>query len=76
MNQREVTIHKRIEIWMEELKNHLYEPVEEIQFSAFFTMDMLSYEEAVSQKFHPIYPGDKWGRKWEYGWFKSTITLP
>lgn len=76
MNQREVTIHKRIEIWMEELKNHLYKPIEEVQFSAFFTMDMLSYEEALEKTFHPINPGDKWGKKWEYGWFKSTITLP
>ncbi|MBW6467420.1 MAG: alpha-mannosidase, partial [Brevefilum sp.] len=30
----------------------------------------------TSLTFNPISPGDAWGAKWEYGWFRSALTLP
>lgn len=76
MNQKEVSIDKRIEIWVSELKNHIYEPMEEVQWKSFYTTEMLTIEEALKQEFMPVNTGDKWGRMWEYGWFITTITLP
>ena len=30
----------------------------------------------INSNFSPMSPGASWGAKWEYGWFKGTITLP
>lgn len=76
MSQREITIEQRIKIWLEEFKNHFYEPIEEVVFEAHFTKEMLTYQEAMKKEFYPIHTGDGWGEKWEYGWFRTTIQLP
>lgn len=76
MSQREVTIEKRIEIWLDEFKNHFYVPLEEVAFEVHFTKEMLTYSEAIKREFHPIQVGMEWGEKWEYGWFRTSIQLP
>lgn len=67
---------KRINIWLEELKHHMFEKLCDVSFSGFFTMERLSLEEALMRKFSPMPPGTGWGAKWEYGWFKTEVILP
>ncbi len=66
----------RVKHWMRTLKDDLYEPLGEISWEAFTTMDYLTPQEAQEGKFEPVSPGYTWGQIWEYCWFKGSITLP
>lgn len=67
--------NSRILMWMEALKRSFYKPMEQIVFSYFVTHEYVSAKEAECREFSEIKEGDSWGREWEYGWFKSCITL-
>ncbi len=66
----------RIKHWIRTLKDDFYEPLGEISWEAFRTMDQLSMEEAQKGNFAPVEPGFTWGNTWEYCWFKGSIVLP
>ena len=66
----------RLEHWLRTLKDDFYEPLGEISWEAFRTMDYLTLEEARTKAFEPVSPGFTWGNIWEYCWFKSTVCLP
>ena len=66
----------RVNHWMRTLKDDFYEPLGEISWEAFTTMEYLTPEEAAEGAFVPVGPGFTWGREWEYGWFKGSFTLP
>ena len=66
----------RIGHWIRTLKDDFYEPLGEITWEAFETMEQLTYEEALSGRFAPVKEGFTWGREWEYCWFKGSIILP
>lgn len=66
----------RVRHWMRTLKEDLYEPLGEISWEAFPTMEQLSCEEALKGAFAPVEPGFTWGHTWEYCWFKGSIVLP
>ena len=66
----------RVKHWMRTLKDDLYEPLGEISWEAFPTMEYLTPEEAKKGTFVPVSPGYTWGHIWEYCWFRGSITLP
>ncbi|MDR7811467.1 alpha-mannosidase [Lacrimispora sp.] len=66
----------RINIWIEELKNHLFHKLDDVTFTGFTTKQHFTYEEAIKQEFYPMPQGTSWGAKWEYGWFRTEIVLP
>lgn len=66
----------RIQHWMNCLDFDLYHPFGEIKWEAFRTMEQLSLEEAMKQKFVPVEPGFTWGEHWEYCWFRGQIVIP
>lgn len=66
----------RVAHWMRTLKDDFYEPLGEITWEAFRTMEYLTPEDALKQTFEPVDPGYTWGKIWEYCWFKGSITLP
>ncbi len=66
----------RLETWRKELKKHLYEKLDVLELSGFFTKDQLRPQDAVKRKFQPTPAGAKWGQKWEYGWFKGQVIIP
>ena len=57
----------RISHWIRTLKDDLYEPLGEISWEAFPTMEYLTFEEAQKAAFQPVEPGFTWGRLWEIG---------
>lgn len=67
---------KRIEIWLSELQQDIQHPVATVECRGFMTKEMLTPEAALQQQFQPMPPGTLWGSKWEYGWFRTEITLP
>jgi alpha-mannosidase len=66
----------RIDNWRREVPNHVYRSLGPVELSGRITKDQLTVEEAEQGDFQPMSPGTKWGAKWEYGWFKGTVTLP
>ncbi len=67
---------KRIDVWLEELKHHIFIELDRIEFEGFTTKERLTYEEAMQREFLPMPEGTAWGAKWEYGWFRTRFTLP
>lgn len=66
----------RVKHWMRTLKDDLYQPLGEISWEAFPTMEYLTPEEAQKGPFQPVSPGFTWGHEWEYCWFRGSIALP
>ena len=66
----------RVDRWCEKLQKRIYRPLQAIELEGFTTKDQLSSEEAAGRSFSPMPPGTDWGAKWEYGWFRCTVTLP
>lgn len=67
---------ERVTHWIRTLEKDLYQPLEEICWEGFLTMDQLSLEEAKMQEYAPVKPGFTWGHTWEYGWFRARVTMP
>lgn len=66
----------RLELWMEELRNHFYRELGEIDFEGYATKERLALRAALEGPFRPMPPGSRWGAKWEYGWFRGGVALP
>ncbi|MBQ8278918.1 MAG: alpha-mannosidase [Roseburia sp.] len=66
----------RLRIWDNAFLNQFYQPVGKIDIQGFTTMEQLSFAQAVNETYRDFPVGEKWGRKWEYGWFRGTVTLP
>ena len=66
----------RIAHWVRTLKEDFYEPLGEISWEAFCTMEHISPQEAERGNFAPAEPGFTWGNTYEYCWFRGRIVLP
>ncbi|MBC7237335.1 MAG: alpha-mannosidase, partial [Chloroflexi bacterium] len=66
----------RIDNWRAELARHFYRPLGTLALEGYTTMEQLSPKEAAAGPFAPIPAGTPWGRKWEYGWFRTRLTVP
>lgn len=66
----------RIERWENALWKACYHPLGSISFSGFTTLEQLTPQQALAREFKPMPEGTPWGGKWEYGWFKGSLTLP
>ncbi len=66
----------RIELWQKALWEACYRPLGPVAFSGFTTTEQLTPDQAWQRPFQPMPVGTAWGAKWEYGWFKASLTLP
>jgi len=66
----------RLEHWRRALKASIYRPLGTVSFRGFVTRDQLEPAEALQGPFQPMPAGTRWGGKWEYGWFRGSLTLP
>ena len=66
----------RLRIWAEQFPKHYHRAFGTLNMEYFTTMDRLSFEEAARGSFAPAPVGMRWGRKWEYGWFRTSFTVP
>lgn len=66
----------RLRIWSNQFEKYYITSPVPLEVSYFTTMEQLSYDVAVQREFSPAPVGTKWGKKWEYGWFHTTITIP
>ncbi len=68
-------LKERVDVWLATLEKDFYHPLGSVSLEACMTYDMLSPSEAEKQPFHAVAEGDRWGRMWEYGWFRGDICL-
>ena len=66
----------RLKIWAEELPKHYFRPHAPLEVSYFTTMEHLAFDDAVKGLFLLAPVGTKWGKKWEYAWFRTQVTVP
>lgn len=66
----------RLKIWDEAFEKNIYRPLGTLDMEGFTTMDFLSLNAAKKGDFRPFPAGTKWGRKWEYGWFRTAVRIP
>ena len=66
----------RLRIWAEQFPKHYYTKHAAIPVSCFMTMDHIPFETAAQGQYAPAPLGMKWGKKWEYGWFRARIVIP
>lgn len=65
----------RLQHWMRTLKDDFYQPLGEIKWNAYRTMDHIDREEVMQKSFVPVEPGFTWGKEYEYCWFQGEAVL-
>lgn len=66
---------ERVDHWIRVLADEMYEPRGEITLEGFTTTEMLSADEAEQGVYRPFAQGERWGKTWEYAWFRGDIAL-
>jgi len=66
----------RIDRWLDAVRARVMTPLTDVDAEFCPTMAHLSVEEARGLSYKPAKPGMRWGRKWEYGWFRSRVRVP
>jgi alpha-mannosidase len=67
---------RRVDHWRNTLKKMLFRPTADVRLEGFCTFDQLTPAAAEKRAFKPMLPGTSWGAKWEYGWFRTDVTIP
>ena len=63
----------RVDHWIYKLSEEFYEPKGILNFEGYTTYEMLTEQEAEAGPFMTMPEGTKWGRMWEYGWFRTDM---
>ncbi len=66
----------RVDHWHNELSRHFSLPIGVLEIEGFTTFEQLTVQQAASGPFYPMPSGTPWGAKWEYCWFRTSLTLP
>ena len=67
---------QKLKAWKEALLEQIYTPVGLVPFEGFTTLESLTREQAEAHEKRPFKAGEKWGAKWEYGWFSAKAVIP
>ena len=67
---------ERLKIWDEAFERFLYTPLGCLETEGFATGEQLSLAQAAAREFRPFPVGTRWGKKWEYGWFRTAAVMP
>ncbi len=66
----------RLKIWAAQFERHYVAPIAPLEISYFATMEQLPFADAVKGNFAYLPQGTRWGKKWEYAWFHTQVTVP
>ena len=67
---------RKIDCLKQNLPKRMYHFCGTVGFSGFVTKEKLTLEEASVHEKTVFTEGTKWGKKWEYGWFFTEVTIP
>ncbi|HUJ73879.1 MAG TPA: alpha-mannosidase, partial [bacterium] len=68
--------NRRLRAWRTEVRAHLYQPLGPVALAGFTTLERMDVDAARRHSFSPMPPGTRWGAKWEYGWFRGSVSVP
>jgi alpha-mannosidase len=66
----------RIRAWIDKLSGQFFRKVADAPLEGFVTGEMLTPTQAAGGSFQPMPFGSRWGAKYDYGWFRTTVTIP
>jgi len=66
----------KINRFKEVIPKRMYQGLERVSFEGFITDEKLTFDEAHAHERSAYAEGTKWGKKWEYGWFFTTVVIP
>jgi len=66
----------RIDNWCKALSARIATPLRDLPAALAVTDEHLSAGQARKLPFKPIAPGARWGRQWQYGWFRCAAKPP
>lgn len=67
---------RKINCLKDYIPKRMYHMCDSVGFEGFVTREKLTLEQAAVHEKVPFAEGTKWGRKWEYGWFFTKVTIP
>lgn len=67
---------KRIENFRREIKTCVNREIGTVDLEGFVTDEQLTPQQAAKREFRPMPEGTQWGAKWQYAWFRATVTVP
>ncbi len=71
-----VEYRKKIEMIGDILRQRMYHPIGELEYTGFFTYERLTLEQALANERQILSEGLEWGHKSQYGWFFTDVTVP
>lgn len=66
----------RLKIWSAQFEKHYFRKCAVLPMTYFTTFDHLTFREAMEGSYAPAPVGMRWGKKWEYAWFHTSVTVP
>jgi alpha-mannosidase len=66
----------RLRIWDEAFLQEIYHPAGTLRLDGFTTFERLTLADAKARSFEPFEAGKGWGRKWEYAWVRTRLSVP
>lgn len=66
----------QLKAMVERLRNEIYDPIEELEVTAWVTPEPVGYEERMSGVPLKLAPGDRWGKLWDCAWFRFAGRVP
>jgi alpha-mannosidase len=67
---------ERLKDMLDNWKERIYIPLEELRVTAWVTPEPVPYEERMSGKRMELFPGDRWGELWDCAWFRFEGEVP
>ncbi len=67
---------ERLRLWDEAFVPNLYQKIGTVELEGFVTTEHIRLPEVKKRTFQPFPEGMRWGRMWEYGWFRCRVILP
>lgn len=69
-------IEKSTQAFIENAENRLYKKILDLKFEGFITNERLTLDEAMARGKEAFNKGKKWGKRWEYAWLFTKVTVP
>lgn len=67
---------ERLKQVLNKLRDAIYEPVAELDVTAWVTTEPVRYEERMTGRPIKLAPGERWGELWDCAWFRFTGRIP
>ncbi|WP_408894978.1 alpha-mannosidase [Paenibacillus taichungensis] len=67
---------ERLKQMLNKLREAIYEPIAELEVTAWVTPEPVPYEERMTGMKVPLKQGEQWGELWDCAWFRFAGNLP